>query len=407
MEAFFGRVVNIILIHLEPTHYAMNEFQRQYDEVSDLLRFEDYSLVLKRIIDFTLDTQSIVYYKKTNALLNWHDANEGNKSEVHQKFADLLQELYAYLSTQPQTERQNILQACAVKKRYGRSSFALGPVDLVLNEGDIIGLVGENGNGKTTLLRVLCGELETTSGEVNYNFRYDDLYDLRTKLVYIPQRTETWLGPMFENLVFTASSYGYAPAEINLIVELIIARLGLRKFRKHRWKDLSSGYKMRFELARMLLRKPKVLLIDEPLANLDILAQQTVLEDFRSIAKSAFRPLGIVLSSQQLYEVEKTSDQVIFLKQGVQKNLRESEEVAVPAKKQLVIEFESEWTQGRLNDALVSLNLVSLQFNGGTYIATFNSGTSINGFLQAVVDNNIPLAYFRNISNSTRRFFVS
>ncbi|WP_155756307.1 ATP-binding cassette domain-containing protein, partial [Streptobacillus moniliformis] len=105
-------------------------------------------------------------------------------------------------------------------------------------------------------------------------------------------------------------SYGYTPQENHLIVELIIARLGLRKFRKHSWKSLSSGYKMRFELARMLLRKPKILLIDEPLANLDILAQQTVLEDFRAIAKSPFRPIGIVLSSQQLYEVEKTSDQV-------------------------------------------------------------------------------------------------
>ncbi len=53
---------------------------------------------------------------------------------------------------------------------------------------------------------------------------------------------------------------------------------------------------MRFELARLLLRKSKILLIDEPLANLDILAQQTILEDFKAIAKSPFRPLGIVLS---------------------------------------------------------------------------------------------------------------
>lgn len=71
---------------------------------------------------------------------------------------------------------------------------------------------------------------------------------------------------------------------------------------------------MRFELARMLLRKPKILLIDEPLANLDILAQQTILDDFRNIAGSPYRPIAIVLSSQQLYEVEKTSQQVVFLK---------------------------------------------------------------------------------------------
>lgn len=87
-------------------------------------------------------------------------------------------------------------------------------------------------------------------------------------------------------------------------MQLVIARMGLRSYRELSWKSLSSGYKMRFELARMLLRKPQLLLIDEPLANLDIVAQQVVLDDFRTIAKSPFRPLGIVLSSQQLYEVE-------------------------------------------------------------------------------------------------------
>ncbi|MES2485356.1 MAG: ATP-binding cassette domain-containing protein, partial [Bacteroidota bacterium] len=188
---------------------------------------------------------------------------------------------------------------------------------------------------------------------------------------------------------------------------------GLRKFRNHSWKSLSSGYKMRFELARMLLRKPKVLLIDEPLANLDILAQQTVLEDFKSIAKSPFRPIGIILSSQQLYEVEKTSDQVIFLKQGVQKNLHETAVTApgdtpqIAKPKPFVVEFESAWAQSRLSDALSTLGLESLQFNGGTYIATFSGDTNQNRFLQQVISHDIPLAYFRNISNSTRRFFVS
>ncbi|KGO91879.1 ABC transporter ATP-binding protein [Flavobacterium subsaxonicum] len=384
----------------------MNEFERQFTEVRDLLRFDDYPLVVKRIIDFTLDTADIAFYQKANTLLDWLDSNV-NHPDTKQKLDALLDELYATLINKPLSERYKILEATEVKKSYSAAAFALGPVNLELFEGDIVGLVGENGNGKTTLLRLLCGELYATAGQVIYNFTYKDLYDLRTKLVYIPQRTDTWRGSMYENLVFTAASYGYSPEENNLIVELIIARLGLRKFRKHSWKNLSSGYKMRFELARMLLRKPKVLLIDEPLANLDILAQQTVLEDFRAIAKSPFRPMGIILSSQQLYEVEKTSDQVIFLKNGVQKNLYDAHSEDTQHEKQLVIEFESEWTQNTLNDVLQELNLVSLQFNGGTYIATFTSATTVTHFLKLVIDQQVPLGYFRNISNSTRRFFVS
>ena len=385
----------------------MSKFQKQFDEVQDLLRFNDITLVVKRIIDFTLDTEQLAFYKKNTVLLDWLDTSP-QPDEIKLRLNALLQELHTELGKKPEIIPQKIVIADQVKKAYGAHSFTLGPVNLVLHEGDIVGLVGENGNGKTTLLRLLCGELTPSGGNLQYNFNYDDLYDLRTKLVYIPQRTDTWYGSMFNNLVFTASSYGYKPEENNLIVELIIARLGLRKFRKHSWKDLSSGYKMRFELARMLLRKPKILLIDEPLANLDILAQQTVLEDFRAIAKSPFRPIGIVLSSQQLYEVEKTSDQVIFLKQGVQKNLHDTTALHggdIPAP--LVIEFESTWTQGALNNAFASLNLISLTYNGGTYIVTLPGTLSVNGFLKEVIAQDIPLAYFRDISNSTRRFFVS
>lgn len=383
----------------------MNDFQKSFEEVRDLIKFEDFTLATKRIIDFTLDTQNINFYKKTDTLLNWLDENHTNEC-IAEKLSLLLTELHNFLSVLIIKDKVKIISAKNLSKKHS-AAFSLGPINLDLYEGDIVGLVGENGNGKTTLLRLLCGELYATGGTIDYNFDFQDNYDLRTKLVYIPQRTETWQGSMYENLVFTASSYGYTPEENNLIVNLTIARLGLRKFSKHKWKDLSSGYKMRFELARMLLRRPRVLLIDEPLANLDILAQQTVLEDFRAIAKSPFRPVGIILSSQQLYEVEKTSDQVIFLKQGVQKNLHETDNDEIPhQQKKLVVEFDSEWSQSILNGIFKDHNLVSLQFNGGTYIATFSSLT-VNDFMGIIIQHNIPVNYLRNISNSTRRFFVS
>ncbi len=387
----------------------MSEFEKQYDELLNFLKFEDFSILTKRIIDLTLDTEDINYYKKTNEFLVWLDQNENNIVAKKEKYQEILFDLHKKLISKPILEKKVLVSTTNLQKSYGSSSFGLGPIDMELRQGEILGLVGENGNGKTTLLRCLCGELFATSGKINYHFDFKDDYHLRTKLVYIPQRTETWYGSMFENLQFTATNYGYKPEENELVVELIIARLGLRKFRNHSWKSLSSGYKMRFELARMLLRKPEILLIDEPLANLDILAQQTVLEDFRSIAKSPFRPIGIVLSSQQLYEVEKTSDQVIFLKQGKQKNLHEkaSQENEVVVANNLVIEFESSLTQGELGAIFEKLNMISLQFNGGTYIVNFPDTVSVYDFMQLAISHKIPLQYFRNISNSTRRFFVS
>ena len=207
---------------------------------------------------------------------------------------------------------------------------------------------------------------------------------------------------MYENLEFAASCYGYSAEENNLIVDLVITRLGLRKYRNYNWSGLSSGYKMRFELARMLLRKPKILLIDEPLANLDILAQQTILDDFRSIANSPFRPIAIVLSSQQLYEVEKTSNQVVFLKQGKQRNLKSEDAI----EQHFIVKFESDEPLLSIKQKLEFLGIENIEQNGGTLIATFPLTVDINQFMKALIDQQITIKYLRDITHSTRRFFI-
>ena len=385
----------------------MNEFEKQFRQIKDYLKYEDYSVLLKRVIDLTLDTETVEFYMKTNDLLDWLDKNPENTPDKHLKFEQLLNELYDVLSQKNIAESELLISAENLEKKYASNRFSLGPVNLYLKQGEILGLVGENGNGKTTLLRLLAGELFATNGSLSYHFPYEDLYDLRSQLVYIPQRTQTWYGSVFTNLEFAASSYGYTPKENTLVVHLIMARLGLRKFRNFAWNDLSSGFKMRLELAHMLLRKPKILLIDEPLANLDILAQQTILEDFKAIAKSPFRPIGIVLSSQQLYEVEKTSDQVIFLKNGTQKNLHQNKiDTNEAVTSHYIYEFETQWHKDELL-ALLGNNLVDLQINGGVFIATFSEEMTPENFLKIIVNHSVPIQYFRDITNSTRRFFIS
>lgn len=388
----------------------MTSFQEQFDEVKKLIDYEDFALLTKRIIDFALDTEDINIYKKVVKFLDELDANPNEKKEkIQEQYNNILDTIYQELTKKPVVlqDKKLLLSTYNLIKSYKKSSFALGPISFEIKDSEIVGLVGENGNGKTTLLRTLCRELQETSGEIKYYFPYKDIYDLRSKLIYIPQRTTSWQGSLLSNLRFTAASYGITGDENILIVELIIARMGLRKYRSYGWKNLSSGYKMRFELARALLRKPKLLLIDEPLANLDILAQQIVLDDFRDIARSPFRPLGIVLSSQQLYEVEKTSDSVIFLKNGLPRNLSQDTDVTYAEVVKLIIEFESEWKQDRLYEIFEKLQLERLQVNGGTYVASFPDNISQDDFLKVVLDDQVPLSYFRNISNSTRRFFLS
>jgi len=387
----------------------MNSFEQYCKEIYHLLEYEEYQSFLKRLIDLTLDTEDVLFYRKTCDLMNWLDTNPKDRSKVLERLDSTYREIITFLSLKTPKKRVELLRVDGLQKKYNNSPFQLGPISFSISEGQITGLVGENGNGKTSLLRLLCGELEPTRGNIEYKFPYKNEYDLRTRLIYIPQRTKDWHGSLLSNLMFTASSYGIRGEENELLVELVIARMGLRKFRSYSWKNLSSGYKMRFELARMLLRKPKLLLIDEPLANLDILAQQVVLDDFRNIAKSLFRPLGIVLSSQQLYEVEKTSDRVIFLKNGKPNTENQiSREGGQPEDTvKFIVEFESSWNHEQLREAFSVLDMEKMYLEGGNYIAIFTQNVAIENFLQVVIDHSIPLNYFRNISNSTRRFFLS
>ena len=207
-----------------------------------------------------------------------------------------------------------------------------------------------------------------------------------------------------DNLKLTATCYGIKPEENETIVLMWMIRFGLWNFRNHKWNELSSGYKMRFELARTFLRNPKVLFLDEPLANLDILSQQLIIEDLKLLGKSLSNPLGIILSSQQLYEVEKVSDEIIFLKNGLPSSFNNLKNEKNNQQQQLVVEIEIENDRNELLNALEGIKYKELKFLGNNYYIEIE-GIRAEDFLKQLLNKHIQIKYFRDISVSTRRFF--
>ena len=384
----------------------MNKHQLRVQETLQYFTQKDIGLAFRKLLDCAADTQQMSIYEKAIALTDWKEKHPAEVETLTEKATVLLREIADYKVTELPTETA-VLVAEEVRKHYALGRFQLGPISLSIKKGQVYGLVGENGNGKTTLLRILARDLSYDSGVVKYYFteRPKNDYDLRTKLIYIPQRTEKWYGSLKDNLKFTLSSYGIPAEENELRTLLMIARLGLWQYQHLDWNALSSGYKMRFELARTLLRQPEILLLDEPLGNLDVLAQQVILEDLKMIANSVNHPIALILSSQQLFEVEKISDKVIFLRNGQYRDNAEATatEEAMP----LIVEIDTTNTREELMAVFKAFALEKLNYNGGVYVAYFRPNTEYSAVLEALGKAKIDLTYIRNISASTRRFFVS
>ena len=384
----------------------MNKHQLRVQETLQYFTQKDIGLAFRKLLDCAADTQQMSIYEKAIALTDWKEKHPAEVETLIEKATVLLREIADCKVTELSTETA-VLVAEEVRKHYALGRFQLGSISLSIKKGQVYGLVGENGNGKTTLLRILARDLSYDSGVVKYYFteRPKNDYDLRTKLIYIPQRTEKWYGSLKDNLKFTLSSYGIPAEENELRTLLMIARLGLWQYQHLDWNALSSGYKMRFELARTLLRQPEILLLDEPLGNLDVLAQQVILEDLKMIANSVNHPIALILSSQQLFEVEKISDKVIFLRNGQYTDNAEATatEEAMP----LIVEIDTTNTREELMAVFKAFALEKLNYNGGVYVAYFRPNTEYSAVLEALGKAKIDLTYIRNISASTRRFFVS
>jgi len=383
----------------------MSKAEARIKEVISFFKNKDTVLGYRKLMDCVIDTQDLNIYREVIELTDWKEKHPEKEEELIEKSLFILKRV-SKINISEYDINNPVVIGTNLTKSYGNNRFKLGPISVEIRKGEVYGLVGENGNGKTTLLRVLAKELRHNEGELDFRFdkTYDSNYDLRTNLVYIPQRTQKWYGSLKDNLKFVLSNYGIPPEENETRVLMMIARFGLWNYKHLKWNELSSGYKMRFELARTLLRQPELLLLDEPLANLDVLAQQVILEDLKSMCNSINSPIALILSSQQLYEVEKISDKVIYLKDGKYKDNKQN---VSDENHQLIVEIDSEASRETLLAIFENMQLDKLIYNGGIYVAYFKENTTFYNVLETLGKHKVEVIYTRNISKSIRRFFVS
>lgn len=203
-----------------------------------------------------------------------------------------------------------------LKKTYANGTVALRGVNLQIEEGDFCALLGANGAGKTTIIGILTSIVNKTSGKVKV-FDYDiDTQHSEAKFLMgvVPQ--EMNFG-MFEKVidivVNQAGFFGIDRLTAQGKAEVLLKKLGLWEKRDQPSRNLSGGMKRRLMIARGLINNPKILILDEPTAGVDVELRYGMWEFLREMNANG---TTILLTTHYLEEVEQMCKNAFIIKQG-------------------------------------------------------------------------------------------
>jgi len=191
---------------------------------------------------------------------------------------------------------------------------ALKNVTLDIEKGEFTALLGQNGAGKTTLINILAGNVLKTEGVVTIGGYNLDTHALETKriIVIVPQETgydSTF--PVYETLKKQSGYFGIR--NNGATIDELLEALYLKEKRNSNIRELSGGMKKRFLIAKALVHRPKILVLDEPTAGVDIEMRHT-LYDF--LCKLHQAGTTIILTTHYIEEAEKLCDRVVIIDSG-------------------------------------------------------------------------------------------
>jgi ABC-2 type transport system ATP-binding protein len=212
-------------------------------------------------------------------------------------------------------------------KRYGRV-VAVEDLNLEVAEGEVFGLLGPNGSGKTTTILMLLGLTEPTSGEARV-LGLDPMREplkVKARVGYLPDQVGFY-GELtaWENLRYTTRLLGLPEAEAKARMEEVLRRMGLWEVRDRRVSAFSRGMRQRLGLAEVLLKRPQVAILDEPTLGLDPEAAREFLDLIKGLKAEG---LTVLLSSHLLHQVQEICDRVGLFHKGRLALLGRVEELA-------------------------------------------------------------------------------
>jgi cell division transport system ATP-binding protein len=214
-----------------------------------------------------------------------------------------------------------------VSKTYETGTRALRHVNIRIEDGEFVFIMGRSGSGKSTLLRLILKEAEPTSGSITVN----DMPLSEMPRRYIPKYRRT-IGVVFQdfrllkdlnvydNVAFAQRVIGKGPKEIKDNVPKVLGMVGLSAKYKSMPSQLSGGEQQRAAIARAVINRPKLLLADEPTGNLDQKTAENIMQLLYKINEAGTTVI-VITHSKDI--VEKSDKRVIILDKGVVKSSQE------------------------------------------------------------------------------------
>ena len=227
---------------------------------------------------------------------------------------------------------KNVLKVDELSKTYSKKSAkeikALDNLNLEVKEGEIFGLLGPNGAGKTTFLNILAGTVIKNSGSVNvWGFDLDkNPREVRASIGIVPQEVnlDAFFSPR-QILELQAGLYGIPRKE--RITNTILKIVSLEKQANSYARSLSGGMKRRLLIAKAMVHRPPILVLDEPTAGVDVQLRQNLWNNVKALNKQG---VTIILTTHLMYEAEEMCNRIAIINKGnlvkvdTTKNLLES-----------------------------------------------------------------------------------
>ncbi|MBO1902138.1 ABC transporter ATP-binding protein [Leucobacter weissii] len=299
------------------------------------------------------------------------------------------------------------IEAIGVSRSFGAVSV-VHDATLRVEPGSITALVGPNGSGKTTLMLMLATLLKPDAGSVRIGGHDagSDTAAARASLGWMPDTLGSWPAlTVRESLDAVASMYGLRAAEAGARTAELLELTGLVGLADRRTPTLSRGQKQRLSLARALVHRPRVLLLDEPAAGLDPEArimQRRILKDL------AAEGVGILITSHVLDELDEIASRVVFLRDGRTVDQDDVEQATVAAMRGRDWRIRALDASG-LASALEALGLASIaesSLAGQVRTLQISDDAAAAALLASLVTGGARIVEFAPVTSALEQTFV-